>query len=76
MFSHITENRRGRPLESYAVVINLISNTRTEKGQTILAELDEIFYKTGIKISDEEMKALTITCDDFHGKWNYKISPA
>jgi transposase len=75
MFSHITENWRGRPLESYAVVVNLISNTRTEKGLTIMAELDETFYKTGIKISDEEMEALTITCDDFHGEWNYKISP-
>jgi hypothetical protein len=75
MFSHITENWRGRPLESYAVVVNLISNTRTEKGLTIKAELDETFYKTGIKISDKEMEALTITCDDFHGEWNYKISP-
>jgi transposase len=76
MFSHITENWRGRPLESYAVVVNLISNTRTEKGLRIMAELDETFYKTGIKISDEEMEALTITCDDFHGEWNYKISPS
>jgi transposase len=75
MFSHITENWRGRPLESYAVVVNLISNTRTEKGLRIMAELDETFYKTGIKISDEAMEALTITCDDFHGEWNYKISP-
>jgi transposase len=75
MFSHITENWRGRPLESYAVVVNLISNTRTEKGLIIRADMDETFYKTGIKISDEEMEALAITHDNFHGEWNYKISP-
>jgi hypothetical protein len=75
MFSHITENWRGRPLESYAIVVNLISNTRTEKGLTIQAELDERLYQTGIKISDKEMKDLSITYDKFHGEWNYKISP-
>ena len=74
MFSHITENWRGRPLESHAVVVNLISNTRTEKGLTIEAELDNTPYRTGIKIPDEEMEALSITYDDFHGEWNYKIA--
>jgi hypothetical protein len=74
MFSHITENWRGRPLESHAVIVNLISNTHTEKGLIIEAELDKTLYKTGIKIPDEEMKALSITYDDFHGDWNYKIA--
>ena len=73
MFSHITANWRGRPLESHAVVVNLISNTRTEKGLVIEAELDNTFYRTGIKIPDEEMEALSITRDEFHGEWNYKI---
>jgi len=74
MFSHITENWRGRPLESHAVVVNLISNTRTEKGLTIEAELDNTPYRTGIKKPDEEMEALSITYDNFHGEWNYKIA--
>ena len=32
MFCHISENWRGKPLSSLAVVINLISNTKTDKG--------------------------------------------
>jgi hypothetical protein len=75
MFCHITENWRSRPLESQAVVVNLIANTRTEKGLTIEAEIDDAFYTTGIKIPDEEMDKLAIIRDEFHGEWNYKICP-
>jgi len=76
MFCHISENWRSRPLESRAVVVNLIANTRTEKGLTIEAEIDDAFYSTGIKIPDEEMAKLAIIRDEFHGEWNYSISPS
>jgi Rhodopirellula transposase DDE domain len=75
MFCHISENWRGRPLESRAVVVNLIANTRTEKGLTIKAEIDDAVYTTGIKIPDEEMANLAIIRDEFHGEWNYQICP-
>jgi hypothetical protein len=75
MFCHISENWRGRPLQSRAVVVNLIANTRTEKGLTIQAEIDDTFYSTGIKIPEEDMAKLVIIRDDFHGEWNYKICP-
>jgi transposase len=74
MFCHISENWRGRPLESRAVVVNLIANTRTEKGLAIEAEIDEEFYPTGIKIPDRDMDKLAIIRDEFHGEWNYKIN--
>jgi transposase len=75
MFCHITENWRGRPLESRAVVVNLLANTRNEKGLSIEAEIDDSFYSTGIKISDEDIARLAITRDEFHGEWNYRIHP-
>ena len=75
MFCHIAENWRSHPLESRAVVVNLIANTRTEKGLTIQAEVDDAFYPTGIKISDADMEDLAITRDAFHGEWNYVINP-
>jgi transposase len=75
MFCHVSENWRSRPLESRAVVVNLIANTRTEKGLTIQAEIDDAFYSTGIKIPDEDMAKLAIIRDEFHGEWNYKIFP-
>lgn len=75
MFCHVSENWRSRPLESRAVVVNLIANTRTAKGLTIQAEVDDAFYSTGIKIPDEDMAKLAIIRDEFHGEWNYKIVP-
>jgi len=75
MFSFISQNWRGRPLITREVVVNLISNTKTNKGLEITAKLDINSYKTGIKVSDEELKEIVIEKDDFHGEWNYKIKP-
>jgi Rhodopirellula transposase DDE domain len=75
MFCHISQNWRGKPLISHEVVVQLIGSTRTKKGLTIQAELDESSYRTGKKISDEQMAGLNIQHADFHGEWNYLISP-
>jgi Rhodopirellula transposase DDE domain len=75
MFCHITKNWRGKPLLSRAVVVNLIGNTRTKAGLQIQAELDTNSYEAGIKVSDEELAAVRIVKDTFHGEWNYTISP-
>jgi len=75
MFSHITQNWRGRPLVSRAVVVNLIGHTTTEAGLEVRAELDPGSYARGIKVTDDELSAVRITRDKFHGEWNYTISP-
>ena len=75
MFSFISRNWRGRPLESLSTIINLIANTTTQTGLQIEADLDHNEYEKGIKVSDDEMETLNIDRDDFHGEWNYKIMP-
>jgi len=75
MFCHITANWRGRPLISRQVVVNLIGSTTTREGLRIKAGLDENTYAKGIKISDEELATLAIERDEFHGEWNYRLSP-
>jgi transposase len=75
MFSHITENWRGRPLMDYVTVVNSISNTRTKTGLHIRAELDDSKYETGKIVSEEEMATLPIFRCDFHGEWNYSFKP-
>lgn len=55
--------------------MNLIANTETSKGLTIQADLNINSYAKGIKVSDEEMPGLNLKRADFHGEWNYKISP-
>jgi hypothetical protein len=75
MFCHITQNWRGRPLLSRAVVVNLIGNTTTEAGLRIQAALDSNSYEKGVEVSDEELAAVQLKKDKFHGDWNYTISP-
>jgi hypothetical protein len=75
MFCHITKNWRGKPLVSHAVVVNLIGHTKTKAGLHIQAELDTNSYETKIKVSDEELAAVQLKKDQFHGEWNYTISP-
>ena len=75
MFCHITNNWRGRPLVSREVVVNLIGSTTTEAGLRIRSQLDENAYQAGIKVSDQELAALAIERDEFHGEWNYKLRP-
>ena len=75
MFCHITQNWRGRPLTSRAVVVNLIGNTRTSTGLEIHSELDENEYPTGMKVTDEELGGVRMKKNRFHGEWNYTILP-
>ncbi len=75
MFAFITKNWRGKPLVSHEVMVNLIANTTTEKGLRIRAALDKNRYPTGKKVSDQELESVNIQRADFHGEWNYSISP-
>ena len=75
MFSHVTQNWRGRPLVSREVVVNLIGAVKTDGGLEIRAELDEGSYPTGRKVTDEQMASLDIDRDKFHGEWNYTLKP-
>ena len=75
MFCHITNNWRGRPLESRQVVVNLIGSTTTRTGLQIQAKLDENTYTPGIKVSDEQLATLAIQREEFHGEWNYSLKP-
>ena len=75
MFSHITLNWRGQPLTSHEVIVNLIANTTTQQGLYIEAELDPNRYPTGIVVTDQELARINLKRADFHGDWNYTISP-
>lgn len=75
LFAWISENWRGKPLVSYAVILKLIAATTTEAGLTVQCQLDTNPYPTGRKVSDEEMTTLSLQQDLFHGEWNYTILP-
>jgi len=75
MFCHVTQNWRGRPLESRLAVVELIGATKTKTGLTVQCVLDERTYEKGIKISNAQMRTLAIDADIFHPEWNYAIKP-
>lgn len=75
LFSFISINWRAKPLTSLAVILELISHTTTKSGLTVTAMADTNTYPTKIKVTDAEIQQLNIQRDDFHGEWNYTISP-
>lgn len=75
LFSYISKNWRGRPLESYQVIVQLIASTKTKTGLDVECELDQTQYKTGVRISESQMENLNIERSSFHGEWNYTTWP-
>jgi DDE family transposase len=75
LFSFISSNWRGEPLRDYETIVNLIAQTTTAKGLTVICRLDRRKYPTGRKITAEQMKQVNLHPDKFHGQWNYVIKP-
>jgi transposase len=76
LFSHITMNWRGRPLNSHEVIVESIAATSTRTGLRVHAELDTGDYPTGVQVSDAQLTTLALSRHDFHGDWNYTLHPA
>ena len=75
MFSFISMNWRGKPLESLEIIVNLIANTTTKSNLSIQADVSKKSYQTGQKVSDDVLAKLNIKWHAFHPEWNYVILP-
>lgn len=76
LFSQISLNWRGSALISYETVVNLIANTRNDKGLEVTAKLDRRKYPLSEKITNKQLRRLNIEREEFHGDWNYALLPA
>ena len=76
MFSFVSLNWRGKPLESLEIIVNLIAATTTNTGLKIYARLDDQTYERGLDVTDEQLAAVNITRHTFHGDWNYTVIPS
>ena len=76
MFSFVSLNWRGKPLESLEVIINLIAATTTNTGLKVYAHLDDREYEKGVEVTDDQLAAVNITRNSFHGEWNYSVTPS
>jgi hypothetical protein len=76
LFSAITMNWRGRPLQSHETIVETIAATTNKSGLTVQADLDTNTYDKGIKITDKQMRtfeAKHLQRHEFHGDWNYTV---
>jgi hypothetical protein len=75
LFAYISKNWRGRPLTTLAIVVSLIASTTTREGLVVQSGIDTNEYAKGIKVTDEEIRGFSLSRDEWHGDWNYVISP-
>jgi hypothetical protein len=55
--------------------VQLIGATTTETGLRVCCEIGGNLYPRGVQVTEQEMQAINIIRDEFHGEWNYTISP-
>jgi hypothetical protein len=75
LFSEISKNWKGRPLDSYETILNYIRTTRTATGLRVRARLIRKRYPTGVKISDAQMKTIDLRLHEIQPVRNYTLHP-
>ena len=76
LFSEISKNWAGRPLESYETALNYIRTTKTRTGLRVRATLDTRYYSKGMKVSDSQMDRVCVRRHHVLPQWNYTIAPS
>lgn len=75
LFSEVSKTWAGCPLRSWELILQYISETKTETGLTVRAVLVTEKYETGIKVSDKVMDGLNLEHHNVCPQWNYTIRP-
>ena len=75
LFSFITQNWRGKPLIDRQTIVNLIASKTTTTGLVVKAMFDTSVYSTKEKVTDQQLAALKLKREKFHGEWNYSLTP-
>ncbi len=76
LFSEISKNWAGQPLETYETVLNFIRTTKTLTGLVVNATMLAGDYPTGIKISNAQMDEVNLRPHKLLPMWNYTLVPA
>ena len=76
MFSFISRNWTAQPLYDYETVLKYIRTTKTATGLKIRALLNTKTYQKGKKVTDKQMKQLTLKRHTLRQNWNYSIYPS
>jgi hypothetical protein len=75
LFSEISKNWAGRPLDSFETMLNYIRTTTTQTGLQVTAHLQDGEYEAGVRISDKDMRQLALARHGALPRWNYTVAP-
>jgi DDE family transposase len=75
LFSEVSRNWAGEPLDSYQKILNYARTTRTQTGLKVTAYLDRHYYPCGLKPSPGQIASLRLHRHDTLPAWNYTIKP-
>ena len=76
LFSEISKNWAGHPLDSYETVLNYLRSTKTRTGLRVSATLDRRSYAIGRKITAADMSVLHLKPHRTLPAWNYTLTSA
>jgi len=75
LFSEISKNWAGRPLDSYETILKYIRTTKTSPGLKVKAHFIRKKYETGEKVTNKQMSQLAIENAQVLPEWNYTLNP-
>jgi hypothetical protein len=76
LFSEISKNWAGRPLNSYETATHYIRTTITSSGLRVRARLNRKNYQLGERITDADFYQLILTPHKTLPAWNYTLTPS
>lgn len=74
LFSEVSKNWAGEPLDSFETMLKYIRTTKTCTGLKVRANLITKEFPKGLRVSDENFSTLNLAPHPTLPKWNYTIS--
>ena len=75
LFSEVSRNWAGEPLDSYQKILNYARTTQTQTGLRVTAYLDRRHYPCGLKPTSDQIASLRVQRHETLPEWNYTIKP-
>ena len=75
LFSEVSRNWAGEPLDSYQKILNYARTTRTQTGLQVTAYFDRRYYPCGLKPTPDQVASLRLQRHETLPEWNYTIKP-
>jgi hypothetical protein len=75
LFSEVSRNWAGEPLDSYQKILHYARTTQTQTGLRVTAYLDRRHYPCGLKPTPDQIASLRLQRHETLPEWNYTIKP-